>query len=296
MDGWLLVQREDAPQEDRDRVAALASTLGDRAEVRPTGGVDDLDDAIGGLDGRTLVVCGGDGSMHLAANRLHTLGRLDDVTAALYPAGTGNDLAHTLDLPSDPDRMAGLLRDGAPIGLDLLRVGDHAVAVNAVHAGVGVDAAERSADLPDDLGALAYPLGAVLAGFRAEGFAVRVELDGSDLAPDEGDDTLMVLVMNGRTIGGGHHVAPEADPSDGHLDVVVCHATGLAARAALGVAITRGTHLDRPDVAVGRGSTVVLRDTAVTLNVDGELWVDEPVVDLEVGILPGALTLLRSLA
>lgn len=294
MDGWLLVQREDAPQADRDRVAALASALGGEAEVRPTGSVDDLDDAIGGLDGRTLVVCGGDGSMHLAANRLHALGRLDDVTVALYPAGTGNDLAHTLDLPAAPDRMAGLLRDGVPAGLDLLRVGDRAVAVNAVHAGVGVEAAQRSADLPDDLGALAYPLGAVLAGFRAEGFAVRVEVDGRALAPDDGDDTLMVLVMNGRTIGGGHHVAPEADPFDGHLDVVVCRATGLGARAAFGVAITRGTHLDRPDVAVGRGATVVLQDTAVTLNVDGELWVDEPVVDLQVGILPGALTILRS--
>lgn len=101
----------------------------------------------------------------------------------------------------------------------------------------------------------------------------------------------MVLVMNGRTIGGGHVFAPEARVDDGELDVVVCHATGIAARAAFGTAVTRGTHLDRDDVASARGHTVHITGPELSFNVDGELWVDEPISELCLEALPRALTL-----
>lgn len=292
-DRWLLVQRADAEPADVDRVDALADRLGAAAVVRRTREPTDLDDAIADLDGRGLVVCGGDGSIHVAANRLATRDRLD-VTVALFPAGTGNDLAHTLGLPTDVDGMADVLAAGTVRSLDLLELGEdagHGVAVNAVHAGIGVDAAERSQELPDRLGALAYPLGALLAGFRAEGFTGEVRVDGEVLQPAVRDETLMVLVLNGRTIGGGHVFAPEADPGDGLLDVLVCHATGVAARAAFGVAVTRGTHLDRDDVARARGQQVEITGPDLTYNVDGELWVDHPIDRLTIRVRSAALHL-----
>lgn len=293
-DRWLLVQRADADPEDVDRVDALAERLGPAATVRRTHEPTDLDDAIADLDDRGLVVCGGDGSIHVAANRLVALDRLD-VAVALFPAGTGNDLAHTLELPTDVDAMVEVLTGGTVRSLDLLELGaggSHGVAVNAVHAGIGVDAAERSQDLPDRLGALAYPLGAMLAGVRAAGFTGEVRVDGEVLQPEVHDETLMVLVLNGRTIGGGHVFAPDADPGDGHLDVLVCHATGVAARAAFGVAVTRGTHLDRDDVAHARGRDVEINGPDLTYNVDGELWVDEPIEHLTIRVRPAALAML----
>ena len=290
-DTWLVVQRADAPREDLDRVDALVGHLDDAASLRRTEGVTDLDEAIDGLDGRSLVVAGGDGSIHLAVNRLHTLGRRDDVTVALFPAGTGNDLAHTLELPWEPEAMAGLLRTGRPHRLDLLAVGEEGVAVNALHAGVGVDAAERSQELPDDLGKLAYPLGALLAGVGARGFDGEVSVDGRRVQALADRDTLMVLILNGRTIGGGHAFVEDARPDDGQLDVVVCQATGMAARGAFGVAVTRGTHVDREDVAVARGREVRVRGRELTWNVDGELWTEQTIDDLTVRVLPGALSM-----
>ncbi len=290
-DQWLVVQRADAPEEDVERVARLVDALDDACVLCRTEGSSDLDDAIEGLDGRGLVVAGGDGSLHLAANRLHALGRLDDVTVALFPAGTGNDLAHTLELPWDPDAMATVLREGLPHRLDLLAVGDEGVAVNALHAGIGVDAAERSQDLPEGLGKLAYPLGALLAGVGARGFDGEVTVDGERVQALDTSETLMVLVCNGRTIGGGHVFVEDARPDDGILDVVVCQATGVAARGAFGVAVTRGTHVDRDDVAVAHGRTVRVRGRGLTWNVDGELWTDQPLDDLTVRVLPGALSM-----
>ena len=289
---WLLVQRDDAPAEDRARVDDLADRLGAGATVRRTAGSDDVDAAIDALEGAALVVCGGDGSIHLVANRLDARGRLDDTVVGLFPAGTGNDLAHTLDLPHDPAAMAELLRTGRRTHLDLLRVGDQGVAVNALHAGVGVDAAERSQSLPDGLGALAYPVGALLAGLGARGFEGEVRVDDRVVCRAEGGNTLMVLVLNGRTIGGGHEFVPDADPADGILHVLICQAVGVAARGAFGLAVTRGTHLDRDDVLVEPGRRVEVIGPDLTWNVDGELWVDRPVDSLAVEVEPGALHLL----
>lgn len=289
--GWLLVQRADADDDDRARVDALAGALGGAALVRRTTTPEDLDPLVDALGGRVLVVCGGDGAMHLAVNRLHALDRLADSTVALFPAGTGNDLSRTLDLPDTPDDMAALLRAETRRSIDLIGLGDHGVAVNAVHAGIGVDAAQRSQDLPDALGTLAYRLGALLAGVNAEGFTGDVRVDGRLLVPAVASRTLMVLVMNGRTIGGGHVFAPEAQVDDGEVDVVVCHATGIATRAAFGTAVARGTHLARDDVASARGRTVRITGPALSFNVDGELWLDEPISDLSLDALPRALTL-----
>jgi diacylglycerol kinase (ATP) len=287
---WLLVQRADADPEDRDRVDALHDHLGDHARVARTEApeqldalIDDLDDDLG------LVVCGGDGSMHVAANRVDRRGRTAETTVALFPAGTGNDLAHSLQLPWEPDEMAALLRSGHVRPLDLLEVGDDDVAVNALHAGIGVDAAERSAGLPEGLGALAYPLGALLAGVAAQGFPGEVLVDGDPVRALPDEALLMVLVSNGGTIGGGHRMAPHADPHDGRLEVLVCQATGVAARAAFGLAVTRGTHLDRDDVAHASGTEVRVRGQGLSWNVDGELWTDRTIDDLTVRVRPRAL-------
>lgn len=288
---WLLVQRADADPEDLRRVDRLAGLLGPAAIVRRTVALEGIDTAIADLDDRVLVVCGGDGSVHHAVNRLASLDRLASSTVGLFPAGTGNDLAHTLALPREAEGMATLLTRGATTDLDLLELGEHGLAVNALHAGVGVDAAARSAGLPDQLGALAYPLGAILAGVGAQGFEGEVEVDGQRVRPSDTDAVLMVLVLSGRTIGGGHAFVPDADPCDGLLDVVVCQATGAAARGAFGLAVTRGTHLDRDDVAAARGRTVRVRGADLSWNVDGELWVDRPIDDLTVRVRPGALRL-----
>lgn len=291
---WLLVQRADADPDDRDRVDQVAQALGDDAAVRRTDDTADLGPIVDALDGAILVVCGGDGSFHAAVNRLHAASRLHDTTVGLFPAGTGNDLSRTLGLPDDPDEMAALLQADHCLTMDLVGLGEHGVAVNAVHAGIGVDAAERSQGLPEALGALAYPLGALLAGVSAQGFAGEVLVDGRALVPAAASETLMVLVMNGATIGGGHVFAPEADLADGRLDVVVCHATGMARRAAFGTAVTRGTHLDRDDVASTQGRTVRITGPELAYNVDGELWLDRRLGDLTIEVLPQALTVVAA--
>src|SRR5687768_3124147 len=71
-------------------------------------------------DARTVVVLGGDGSLHAVVAALHAAGRLADVAVGLVPLGTGNDFARTLDLPTDPAQAAEVVTAGEEKSLDLI--------------------------------------------------------------------------------------------------------------------------------------------------------------------------------
>lgn len=229
---------------------------------------DDLEAALDRLGGRVLVMAGGDGSLHLAVNRLHDRGELADATLGLVPLGTGNDLARGVGIPLDPAEAGTVLVAGARRRLDVLVDDAGGVVVNATHAGLGAEAADKAEGMKSALGPLAYPLGALVAGVRAAGWQLRVEVDGS---PVHDGPTLLVGVGNGPSIGGGTMLCPDAVPDDGLLDVVV--ATGVAAteRVAFATALRKGAHTARDDVLVARGVEVTITGDPVRHDVDGEL-------------------------
>ncbi len=229
-----------------------------------------VDRALEGLEERTLVVAGGDGTLHLIAQRLDAAGMLGAATVAVIPLGTGNDLARTLGIPLDPEEAAQVVLDGHPRRLDVLRDARGRIAVNAVHLGVGAEASQQAAGLKEELGTIAYRLGGLLAGLRESGWQLTVALDGQPLAAGH-ERVLMVAVANGPTIGGGTPLCPPAIPDDGLLDVLVVSATSLAARAGFAIALSSGEHLDRDDVTHARGHEVSVQGEPVRPNADGEV-------------------------
>lgn len=291
MNRLLVVTNAAAGSTDDERVDAALAVLREAADVRVDTCADagDLDRLLDGLSDRTLVLAGGDGSVHTAVATLHRRGELSpDRPLALLPLGTGNDLARTLGIPLDPAEAARALLTGRPRPLDLLVDDTGGVVVNAVHMGIGAEAAEKAGALKERLGKAAYAVGSVLAGAGSTGWDLRVEVDGEPLHTDE--PVLMVGVANGRTIGGGAELAPDAVPDDGLLDVVVATSTGPLARLGFGVALREGGHVEREDVVAVRGRTVTVTGEPFPLNADGEL--DGPVDRRTWTVRPGAWAVL----
>jgi diacylglycerol kinase family enzyme len=274
-------------REALEEAVAVLSAAGP-AEVRLPGDLAELDAVLTGLGDRVPVVAGGDGSLHLAVNRLHRLGRLDQVTVGLVPLGTGNDFARAAGLPLDPVAAATVVTTAESHRFDLLEDDSGRLVVNAAHAGLGAEAAALAAEHKPRLGPLAYPLGALLAGVRAEGWALRVMVDGSACAT--GERLLMVGVANGPTIGGGTPLCPVARADDGRLDVVVVTAVSPAARVGFAAALRAGTHLERDDVYHLQGAQVRFSGEPVGHDVDGEL--DAEVAARAYRIRPAAWSLL----
>ena len=268
-----------AVHEEALEAVLTALRAGAEVEVARTASPQELGTALAGRGDSRVVVVGGDGSLHAVLNALHTADALDPADPiGLIPLGTGNDLARTLGIPLDPVSAAGVVLSGAPERLDLFaehggRTGS--VVANAAHMGIGAQAAGAAANFKEALGAVAYPLGAAIAGITAAGWGLRVEVDG--VAVSDGEDRLlMVGVCNGRTIGGGAPLAPQASPSDGLADVVVCRAVGPVARVGFAAALREGEHLSRADVELVRGRQVSVSGEPFPLNADGEVTDNVP--------------------
>ena len=281
----LLVTNGRAGSLDDEVVEATRVALGTWAEVEVVSPatVEDCAACLGDLGGRRLLVAGGDGSIHVVVNELHRAGVLGDVPVGILPLGTGNDLARTLGIPLEPAEAVEVLRHGVERRLDAVASDLGVLAVNASHAGLGAAAAERSEDWKPRFGPLAYPIGALAAGIRESGWALRVTVDGHVV---HDGPALMVGLGNGRTIGGGTALTPEAEPDDGLVDVVVATGTGPAARTAFAAALVRGTHLERDDVLLARGRVVEVSGDEVVHDVDGELL--GPVPSARYEVLPHA--------
>lgn len=229
--------------------------------------------ALGDLRPDRLVVAGGDGTVHHCLGGLFRAGCLGRWPVAVLPMGTGNDLARTLGVPAEPLEAARLALAGVPRGADVLMDDRGTIVVNAAHMGVGALASERAHAVKGLLGPLAYPVGAVLAGAGARGWPMTVVVDGEQVT-DDGASLLMVGLAIGATIGGGAPLAPEASLHDARVDVVVVSATGPFARLDMARRLRQGTHDERDDVAVLRGSAVLIEAGDAPLNVDGELLGD----------------------
>ena len=290
--GHLLLASAAAGSTDAEAVEAARAMLGRSGPVElvETSTPEELDAALDRLADRTLVVAGGDGSLHLTVARLHARQQLKQTRLGLVPLGTGNDLARALGLPLDPTAAAELVLSCTSRPLDLIVDDTDGVVINAVHVGLGAEAAASAGRWKPRIGPLAYPVGAVAAGLRSTGWRLRVEVDGRVLA-DGRSRALMVGIGNGRGIGGGTALLPHAEPDDGLLDVMVSQASGPLARVRFGAALSGGTHLQDRAVRYARGTTVVVSGDQVGVNADGELG--EQVRRRRWTIQPAAWSLVR---
>jgi diacylglycerol kinase family enzyme len=266
-------------QDDAVQAALAVLHSGARVRVAATAEAAEVEAVLASrAPGEGVVVVGGDGSVHAVVNALDRLGRLSpDDPVGLVPLGTGNDLARCLGLPLEPEQAGRVVLTGRPRPLDLLVDDDGGLVVNAVHAGVGASAAEAAQAWKERLGAAGYVVGSALAGVREPGWRLRVEVDGRELtAQDDGDDRLLMVGLGiGRSIGGGALLAPDADPDDGLVDVVLAAATGPLARVGYAVALRAGDHVERDDVEALRGREVLVTAAETGeefgTNADGEL-------------------------
>lgn len=162
-----------------------------------------------------LYACGGDGTL----NEVVT-GAVGYHNAAVtaYAGGSGNDFVRIFDNPDAFTDLDALL-DGVESEFDLIKVNDD-YSLNICSVGldarIGTDVSNYKR-FPLLQGFRAYAVSTVINVIRGIGEHYVVELNGETI---DGEQT-MICVCNGRFYGGGFNPVPEADPTDGLLDVLV---------------------------------------------------------------------------
>lgn len=231
-----------------------------------------------------VAALGGDGSLHAVVQALSDTGRLPRTAVAVIPMGTGNDFARTINLPVDPVDAAKEVATGTIRPIDLIH-GNGAVTINAAHVGLGADAAARAEPIKPWLGPLAYIVSAVSMIFSPNTSA-RVTIDGRELR----GRVAQVAVGNGRFVGGGGELLPEAVIDDGFMDVAVSYAATPMERVTYVLGLRRGTHPREDFVVYTKARSVNVTSDGLRCTNDGEIF--EPAKKHAWKIEPGGVRML----
>jgi diacylglycerol kinase (ATP) len=249
-----------------------------------------------------LVVVGGDGMVNLGVNLVAGT----EVPLGIVPAGTGNDFASGVGLPTkDADEAVRVLVDALtrpPRVIDAARVtgvqpdpaldagrpeGEepHRWFAGVLSAGFDAAVNERANRMRRPRGASRYvlALAAELATLRTRSY--ELELDGEVLQVD----SPLLSVANNTTIGGGMRIAPDARLDDGLLDVFIVKPVSRLRFVRLFPKVFSGTHSTLPIVEFRRARVVRVAAEGIAGYADGERFGALP---LTVELVPGALRVL----
>lgn len=224
-------------------------------------------------------VLGGDGSAGETAQSL--VGT--DTALALFPTGTGNDLARSLGIPrNDIDAAIDVALGGTVRSIDIGRERDrHFVTV------MGLVFPSLVAEMANELtwlkGSFAFFAAVYRALHRLRAVPLTIEIDGRR----EQRECVAILVQNTPFTGGGLLMAPAAEIDDGRLDVVIVDRIGKLELMFHFPRAYRGRHLDHPAFEVHRARTIAIHAAEPLAKMfDGDLCGTTPV---DVTVLPRAL-------
>ena len=265
---------------------AVREALGDLdIDWIDTEGAGDARKAAQEWDGGLLIVVGGDGTVNEVVNGLGKAGFPEDVTLAILPMGTGNDLASTLAIPGRIEEAEEIIRENRARTLDVARVRSEGMEerffINVATGGFGAETSNLAdEELKGRWGKLAYFRASLEKARDFDVREVRVVLDGEERILR----AVNVAVGNCRYAGGGWPAAPRANPEDGLLDLVVIEQIGLRGVLALApAALAKSDYLGAEGVFSARAKNVHIETHpgGLEFTADGELIGDEP-VDFEV--------------
>ena len=189
--------------------------------VHITAGPGDATEAVcrqcTGMD--LVVCCGGDGTFNETVSGLLKAGQ--DIPVGYIPAGSTNDFAASMKLPSDVLDAVQNILDGEPVAYDAGDFGGRFFSYVASFGAFTRASYATPQSIKNALGHTAYVLEGIneLSQIRKE--HIRMELDDETVE----DDYLFGAVCNSTSVGGILTLNPEeVDMADGLLEILLVRA------------------------------------------------------------------------
>lgn len=228
---------------------------------------------------KRIISVGGDGTMNEVVNGFFSDKQLINPLAelAVFSHGTGCDFIRTLQMPKGIEGFIQVLKQGRKRRVDVGEAVfyDHKgqqinrYFLNVADVGLGGETVARVNSQSKLLGGkLSFLIGSVISIFRYSNKIMRCEIDGKQICNGRLNS---IMVANGRYIGGGMMIAPQAELDDGLFDIVILGDFSTWTILRHIPKIYRGTHLKIPGVRVERGRSVIITSAEkILLDIDGE--------------------------
>ncbi len=228
---------------------------------------------------KRIVVVGGDGMVHAAANAIAPLAtEYPDVVLGIIALGSGNDFARAVGLAIDDELTAAkaCLTPAKPV--DLLETSFGWVATVAT-CGFPARVNRRANGMRRPKSSLKYTVAtiAVLPSLGSD--AIEMALDGGAWTKA---DLHLLAIGNTAYFGGGMKICPEARFDNGSAEVVRVTALGRLEVLRFLPSVFPGKHVHNQRTTVQRARTISLRAESKV-----ELWGDGEYL----GVLPATVDL-----
>src|SRR5918993_70219 len=240
-----------------------------------------------------VIAMGGDGTVHEVINGLMKVPDEKRPTLGVVPAGSGNDFAHALGVPTESDHALVHALDKEPSTVDLgVMTDEHGKKEYFDNTtGIGFDSVVtiRSHKLPVLRGFLMY-LTAVIQTILLNHNAINMQIETEDQKWMQSN--LLLTMCNGPREGGGFMIAPEAKIDDGILHYAMITNVSRPMMFRIVPEVMKGTHGRFKQVRMGTCKKFTLKaDRPLFIHADGEIY-SGPGSDLRkvsFEILPNAL-------
>ena len=250
------------------------------------------------IDGFEVVVAaGGDGTVNEVINgiMLEKERENNSVTMGVLTVGRGNDFAFGAKIPINLDESCALLAKGNSYIIDVGKVTGGLFPQGRFFGngvGIGFDAivgfeADKFKYLS---GFPAYAAAAIKTIFLYhKGPLLQIEFNEKTLT----QNSLMVSIMNGRRMGGGFMMAPNAENNDGFFDLCIAGVISRPRLFPLFPKFLKGTQEDHDAIQTYRTSKIIVTaiEGAIPAHADGETLC-ETGEKLEIKIIPNALDII----
>ncbi|MBQ7415940.1 MAG: YegS/Rv2252/BmrU family lipid kinase [Oscillospiraceae bacterium] len=167
-----------------------------------------------------IVCCGGDGTFNETVTGMIRAGA--DVPLGYIPAGSTNDFAASLRLPTNPVKAAQAIVEGKPRRYDVGRFGGRYFTYVASFGAFTRVSYATPQSVKNALGHTAYLLEGIQELSQLKNLHVRLELDEGRVVED---DFLFGAISNSTSVGGILTLDPkQVDMSDGKFELLLVRA------------------------------------------------------------------------
>jgi len=248
-------------------------------------------------DYRYIIAVGGDGTVNEVVNGILNSTGSHNTILGIVSAGTTCSFARSVGIPLDPVNSCNLLTSQNRLSIDVgiveyTREGQNLrrFFVNEADVGLGATVVEASKHITNYFGRkinyLSHVLGglATLVSYKNKRITLCVENETEDVF-----NCAMLVIANGAYFGGGMHMAPNAKPNDGLLDMVIFGDMGKSELLKIWTMTYKGHHVSHDKVRLLKIRNVTIQCAEkILVEADGELLGEGPV---SFSVVPSALNI-----
>ena len=234
-----------------------------------------------------ICAMGGDGTIHEIADGLMQSGKASDLPFSIIPSGTGNAFAQTLG-ELKPKKAIQKILDGERLKIDAMEIKQGSKTSYAVNI-IGWGMASRVNQISDQLrilGGIRYNIASLIGIATMKKKKLILRMDDEVI----NEDALFFLALNTVYTGKGMKMAPDADFTDGLIDIIMFKSATKLQVVNIFLKLFSGKHIFAPRVTYKKVESFRIESEGDDLNIDGE---NQGYTPIDVRVVKKCITLIK---